>query len=248
MSDRFLFVRPLKPGDLLADLVNSIDDYGRLLGCRFVLMVADTGGEEQPQEQEAAIEEEPEVEAEEEASDDGLRVVRRQTGSCIFVGDPLFPSNDDLAAIRSEIGKMGQQAATILAVNSNYGEVELMANVANESATIYSTFNADDESKEEEQRRMIFDHNTKIAGDKIRKVPLANLLGVRENQNIEVLILIDPKPGDFEAFSRHLKHGGLLMLVSTTGAPPDRPEVLADKFRELTPCVLTHYRQVDNAK
>lgn len=229
----------------MADLVNSIDEYGRALGCRFVLMVADTSGDDEvalPPELEA-IEEAPEPEEPQEP-DSELQVIRRQAGQCIFIGDRNFPSNDDLAAIRSEIGKMGRTSGSILVTNANYGEVELMASVANELATIFSVYNADDLSELEKQRMMVFDHNTRTTSN-IRKVPEASILTVKDNQNLEALVLLDPKPGDFKLYSRHLKHGGLLMIVSTSGSPPDRPEALADKFRELTPCVLAHYRKVE---
>lgn len=241
MSDRFLLVRPLRKGDLLSDLVTSIDEFGAALNCRFVLTIAETGGDDAP---ESPAEEEPianSPEGEPSAPLGPHQIVRRQAGASIFAAHPLYPTNDDLAAVRVEVGKLDRKPGRVLVVNGRYGEVELMASVGNPALTVYSTFDAENNSPEEMIRREIFKQNA----PNVRTIAVATFLTLEDNQNVEALILVDPQPGDFEIYSRHLRHDGLLLLVSTNGASPDRPELLADKLTELTPCVLSYYRRAE---
>lgn len=244
MNDQFLLVRPMRGGDLLSDLMGELTSYGQMLNCRFLLMVVDPNQSQETQQSAAAPVQlqRPAAPEQDELPVDMPPVVRRQMGSTIFLADPQYPTNDDLAAIRVEISRMGNRAIRVLLINPRYGEVELAVMAGNEQATVFSVGDAD---FEESTAKQVYDTNVMMRKS-VRFVREESVAELRDPENVDALVLVDPKPDDFALYSRHLRHNGLFMLVATNGSSPDVPETLAGKMTELTPSVHAYYRKAEN--
>lgn len=244
MNDQFLLVRPMRNGDLLSDLMGQLTMYGQMLNCRFMLMVVDPSQSQDPEQPEAGPVqlEQPDTQEQQALPVDMPPVVRRQMGSAIFLADQRYPTNDDLAAVRSEISKLGSQAIRVLLINPHYGETELAILAANEEATVFSVGGMDFESSTDKQ---VFDTNVSMRKS-IRFVREEAVAELRDPENVDALILVNPNPDDFAIYSRHLRHNGLFMLVATNGSSPDVPDQLAGKMTELTPSVHVYYRKPEN--
>jgi hypothetical protein len=252
MNDQFLLVRPMRAGDLLSDVMGQLTLYGQMLNCRFMLMVVDPQQQQEQQTQQVSVEEVVKLEQpavsgqpslEQDEQQEMPQLVRRQMGGSIFLGDESYPTNDDLAAVRTEINKLGSNAIRVLVINPHYGEVELAIMAGNEAATVFVVGGDDFESSPSKQ---VFDANVFMRSS-IRFVREEAVAELRDPENVDALIIVDPRPDDFSLYSRHLRHNGLFMLVATNGSSPDVPQPLTGKMTEITPSVYCYFRKAESS-
>ncbi len=264
MDSKVLFVRSVTPDDSLGDISEGVLDIARDFGCRCVMMVGSVSCDQAAQIT-TSQEPVPEVsqiaapghqplpstnghaapEATQETSEEPGEnrisfppdLTKRQLGAITFLAAPLYPTSDDLNAVRNEVAKLGSDEISVLIVNPHYGEYAIPTLLANNSANLFCAHDLEFV----EELAQVFQTNLG-AVDQIRLIDADKVSGL-DDQGVNVLILVDSPVTEFAKYSRHLRYGGLLILATTNGSSPDKPEPLLGRLTDITNSVSIMYRK-----